>query len=384
MYGYLFFIGISLAVAWAVIIFITKYWIKIIGLKSSIDSQPIGIKPHKKTFKILTYNCFLQNFDKLSNFVSDDPDARLEEIINCVIGEYDIVCLQEMFAASSFRMCHLVQRARELGFKWCVVPKAPKLWSRKIVDSGLVILSKHPILEYDCVNFDHPGVFSDQFADKGFQYAKILLYGHTIHVINTHIQSDYEIHDKIAMPVKLLQYKQIKKYIELIQKDSICDIYLCGDLNCNSIFTYRFKPTQYESDLYRYLTLIYEILPEGDLLYDKTSSHDTLKQEYCQRPATTYSTYNLYGQEIDTIMRQDDDPYLLYNNYVCLPRSVDYIILIRNKRAAARFSKCTTCKTKNFEYSSNKKKHKIQYLSDHLGVYANMKFINSKQQKIIY
>ena len=83
-------------------------------------------------------------------------------------------------------------------------------------------------------------------------------------------------------------------------------------------------------------------------------------------------------------MRQDDDPYLLYNNYVCLPRSVDYIILIRNKRAAARFSKCTTCKTKNFEYSSNKKKHKIQYLSDHLGVYANMKFINSKQQKIIY
>ena len=384
MYEYLFFTGVSLAAMLAAGIFIMKYWIKLIGLKSVIDPYAESIKPHKNTkkntFKILTYNCFLQNLSKIFTCIgSNNINERLDEIIEHVIGDYDIVCLQEVFATSSLNVNYLIQRANELGFKWCVVPKSPDFWSRKIMDSGLVILSKHPILDYECVSFTHKGVFSDQFADKGFQYAKINIYGNIVHVINTHVQSDYEIHDKIACLVKLLQYKQIKKYIDKLQKEDNNDIYLCGDLNCNANYTRNFKIYNSTSYIYMHLTDIYDIrhgnilTKNSDLLFDKTYPDRKYKYFGEPRPATTYSTYNKHGNEIDTIWRSPDDPYLLRNNYVCLPRSVDYIILIRNSKNNYLLSNCKKCKVKNFEYEGTKS------LSDHLDVYAKMKFINSKR-----
>ena len=359
------------------ILFFMKVWIKLIGLKS-VTATPLIIVENKNTFKILTYNCYLRSCAVVSSCIFDYKNERLDEIIDCVLPNYDIVCLQEVFASMSFRTSRLVNRARELGFKYCVVPKAPAFFSRKLIDSGLVILSKHPILEYHCISFEHPGVFSDQLADKGFQYAKINVYGRIIHVINTHIQSDYEIHDKIAYDVKLRQLKQIKRFTDN-NRDN--DIYLCGDLNCNSIHIHKFKPTTSESELYTDMTWMFSLRSNGsDLLYDTV--HPTTMEKYGyhigQRPATSYSTYDVRGKEIDTVYREKDDPYLIQNQYVCLPRSVDYIILLHNLRQTNPV-RCIKCKTKNFEIS-NKKNSK--YLSDHSAVYAKMKFIDAPNNYI--
>ncbi len=120
----------------------------------------------------------------------------------------------------------------------------------------------------------------------------------------------------------------------------------------------------------------------SDLLYDQTYPDEKNIYWRGMRPATTYSTYDMKGREIDTVLRDNDDPYLTTNKYVCLPRSVDYIILIRNKNANISYVKCLKCKTKNFEsYHTNAKNNRIKFLSDHLAVYATMKFINPSNYK---
>ena len=194
--------------------------------------------------------------------------------------------------------------------------------------------------------------------------------------------------------MKLLQYKQIKRYIDVLQKEDNNDIYLCGDLNCNANHIRDFEICYVISEIYMHLTDIYDIrhgnIPTKniDLLFDKTYPDRKYKYFGEPRPATTYSTYNKHGKEIDTVWCSPDDPYLLRNNYVCLPRSVDYIILIRNPRNKYPLVKCIKCKTRNFEYKNFKykrsnKKREIKFLSDHLGVYAKMKFINTKQNNIL-
>jgi endonuclease/exonuclease/phosphatase family metal-dependent hydrolase len=360
-----------------------KNWIRITGIKSATCAS-INNTAYKKTFKILTYNCYLRSCGVVSSCLFDYKNERLDEIIENVLPDYDIICLQEVFASLSFRMNHLIDRPRELGFKYYVVPTAPAFLSRKLIDSGLVILSKHPILEYQCISFNHPGIFSDQLADKGFQYAKILVHGRIIHVINTHVQSDYEIYDDLSHGVKIKQLEQIKNFTDKIHEKSLYDIYLCGDLNCNSIHIYKFKPTILESKLYTDMKWLFTLhhntdnKGNSDLLFDKTHPKDKYGHHPGQRPATSYSTYNLQGMEIDTINRTQDYVYLASNGYVCLPRSVDYIILLRNNQQTKQNVKCIKCKTKNFEsINVNKKNRRIKYLSDHLAVYAKMKFINN-------
>ena len=378
-------IGVKLCM---VFILFMKRWIKTTNLRSVKYNEnindAIGDKSvHNFKFKILTYNCYLRSCGVISSCIFDYKNERLDEIIN-VIGEYDIVCLQEVFASLSFRTEHLINAAREFGFDYCVVPEQFELYSRKLIDSGLVILSKYPILDYKCISFEHGGVYSDQLADKGFQHAKILINGRIIHVINTHVQSDYAIYDNLASNVKIAQYKQIHNYIELVQTDNIDDVYLCGDLNCNAIYINEYlRPTGWISRLYDHLIYLFDLrYNNSDLLYDRTYLDEKNIYWRGMRPATTYSTYDMKGREIDTVLRDNDDPYLTTNKYVCLPRSVDYIILIRNKNANISYVKCLKCKTKNFEsHHTNAKNNRIKFLSDHSAVYATMKFINPSNYK---
>ena len=92
MCEYLFFTGVSLISLLVVKIVIMKCWINLIGLKSVMDPYTRGINPggktrektektEKKTFKILTYNCFLQQFGKIINCTgSNDVGERINEI----------------------------------------------------------------------------------------------------------------------------------------------------------------------------------------------------------------------------------------------------------------------------------------------------------------
>jgi endonuclease/exonuclease/phosphatase family metal-dependent hydrolase len=80
-----------------------------------------------------------------------------------------------------------------------------------LVNSGLVILSKYPILEYEFVPFVNYNMKTlDCLSEKGFLSAVIDMDGKKMNIINTHLQScDYERYD----PHAFMQFQEILDYV---------------------------------------------------------------------------------------------------------------------------------------------------------------------------
>ena len=76
---------------------------------------------------------------------SDHKKSRLPKIINSV-KKYDIVCFQEAFDNFTHRKQDLIKLAYKNGFKYLARSKSPKFNSPYLVDSGLLIISKYPIV----------------------------------------------------------------------------------------------------------------------------------------------------------------------------------------------------------------------------------------------
>ena len=124
--------------------------------------------------KVLSYNVFLRPSGIMSNFSlnGDYKKDRLNTIAN-IITNYDIVLLQEIFdfnllSTKKDKIINLVENA---GLKYNAYSKNV---SFKPVDSGLLILSKFPIIEIDSVIYDSCFCI-DMLSAKGILYAKVLL-----------------------------------------------------------------------------------------------------------------------------------------------------------------------------------------------------------------
>jgi endonuclease/exonuclease/phosphatase family metal-dependent hydrolase len=98
----------------------------------------------KKEIKIITYNIFMRPYLIKTND-SDYKDKRLP-LIAKYISSYDIVCLQEVFDNFTHRKHELLIWAKKLGFNYFAHLPNPDFTSDFIVDGGLLILSKFPIL----------------------------------------------------------------------------------------------------------------------------------------------------------------------------------------------------------------------------------------------
>ncbi len=97
-------------------------------------------------------------------------------------------------------------------------------------DSGLIILSKYPIIESSAMTYSSSSG-SDRLANKGVVYARIQVSsseGDYLHVFNTHIQAhDYS-------ETRLAQISELMDFIsEIIKsdKDHIRPILIVGDFN---------------------------------------------------------------------------------------------------------------------------------------------------------
>lgn len=95
-----------------------------------------------------------------------------------------------------------------------------------VMNSGLVILSKFPILKGEFVEYKHYNGFTfDALSEKGFLSVLIDIHGKKTRIINTHLQScDFERYDVQA----LLQLDELFDYM-----DTIYDPYyiIGGDFN---------------------------------------------------------------------------------------------------------------------------------------------------------
>ena len=97
-------------------------------------------------------------------------------------------------------------------------------------DSGLIILSKYPIIESSAMTYSSSSG-SDRLANKGVVYARIQVSsseGDYLHVFNTHIQAHDYSETRLAQISELMDF--ISKIIKS-DKDHIRPILIVGDFN---------------------------------------------------------------------------------------------------------------------------------------------------------
>lgn len=143
-------------------------------------------------------------------------------------NEYDILVFTEVFYAKAQN--EVLQSLQDM-YPYHV--NSPRRFYKPI-SGGLLILSRFPILQH-FYSFYEQSKASDQFASKGFLYAKIQLSTtggggrlDVVHLVATHIQA-WEEH----MVVRMAQLNQLKKWIKRqkffqIGKDQVL---VLGDFN---------------------------------------------------------------------------------------------------------------------------------------------------------
>lgn len=356
-----------------IFVLITKFWIKISGLNNSIlqNYQLNDIIEYQSTIqnnkkiKFMSFNFYLRCFIACDDYINKDCKyERFNQFIDNYLDEYNIICFQEVYGTLSLYCNKLLKRAKQKGFHWYVVPESPKLNEFKFMDSGLLTISKYPIVYTNTVPFND-GVYIDMFAEKSFQYCIIDTFNKNInkrylHVINTHLQSEYKIKDETSMNVKFKQLKQIKDFIDfynLIKETLI----ICGDFNINCFYlndTYKNEEKMYSKEYYKLLSML-------NLSINNDCFHNI---DYNRKP-TLYSTYDKKtGKEIDT--RHKPEYYHECNkNYVNHPRCVDYIFFI------SPLQNCLKLYNSKIEELSCKTSDKnLQQCSDHYALTAEFSF----------
>lgn len=197
------------------------------------------LKRENFEIKILTYNIFLRALVK--NNESDWKEERLEDFCS-IIHDYDIVCLQEMFGTFNNRKQTLIRAATMAGFFFFIDSSSPDFLSKYMVDGGLLILSRFPIVSH-CYSQFRYGVVADSLAEKGILYAKISIKNTYLHVFTTHLQASYndsgERNYLISFKTRMDQIKQVNYIMTNIlikeYNKSQDKVLLVGDFNVDAL-----------------------------------------------------------------------------------------------------------------------------------------------------
>ena len=99
-----------------------------------------------------------------------------------------------MFPHFNNRRNELIKFAQRCYFKYASVPPSPgffKMFAGSLINSGLLTLSKYPIVVTEFVEYKAKAGI-DSLATKGVLYSKIKMPNHHhVHVFNTHLQATY-------------------------------------------------------------------------------------------------------------------------------------------------------------------------------------------------
>jgi endonuclease/exonuclease/phosphatase family metal-dependent hydrolase len=117
--------------------------------------------------KLLTYNIFQRPYLVKSN--SDDYKQERLPLMIEQFKHYDIVCLQEAFDLFTHRQYELLERAQKAGFTYFQKSTNADLFGKLLVDGGIVILSKYPIVDFKYQEFTNMAK-ADGITTKGILY----------------------------------------------------------------------------------------------------------------------------------------------------------------------------------------------------------------------
>jgi endonuclease/exonuclease/phosphatase family metal-dependent hydrolase len=259
------------------------------------------------------------------------------------IRDYDVVCLNEAFQFGSHIVDTFVNKSEDFGFRYVVSGATVPLLSRKVLDSGVLILSKYPILVTDAVVFED-GCSYDSFAAKGAVYAQIGVgRDRRIHIFASHLQASYRVVTEVDFGVRKSQSRDVKALVAkwAAQSRPGDPIILLGDMNIDSI-----------GEQEEYTQLMQTLaLPGYDLI-------DTLKSK--GHPVTLAASEEGQSEPIERFLTLKED--------WGYQQSIDYIFLYEpvNAPVFARYE----AETRKFAVSGRV----YQQLSDHIGVECFVEF----------
>jgi endonuclease/exonuclease/phosphatase family metal-dependent hydrolase len=171
---------------------------------------------------------------------SDYKDSRLSVFMNDYLQNYDLITLQELFSLGSGRTSTLIKEGKKQGFAYNVTLRGS--WRKlKPIDSGLIILSRFPIIERDAMIFSR-GTDIDGWANKGALSALIdvpINDEKTEHlkmlIITTHLQAEYDVKNPLYLEIQIEQLRELRKFVDKKHKQfPNAPIVLCGDFNINA------------------------------------------------------------------------------------------------------------------------------------------------------
>ena len=174
--------------------------------------------------RLLTYNIFIRP-PGINTNGDDFKYERLRDIIDKVIPEYDIVCLQELFDAFSDRKERFLDCVYQQGFHYSYsidrnllsLPFFP-------IDGGITIISRYPITRASCVYYNR-GKHADALSQKGAIYCQIKINANLLDLYNTHLQSINKY-----QPIRRHQLNTFREFFCQTHHLSIPAV-VCGDFN---------------------------------------------------------------------------------------------------------------------------------------------------------
>lgn len=136
----------------------------------------------------------------------------------------------------NYRRAKLIQAAFDKGYRYNTHNPDPAILSGYVVDGGLLIISRFPIVTSQFYEFKVAAVMSDCMALKGALYARIQIQNEFVNLITTHTQASYfdsSLH--LFCESYLCRYQQLvelKDFVHSLHPEGLCII--LGDLNQNA------------------------------------------------------------------------------------------------------------------------------------------------------
>ena len=143
-----------------------------------------------------------------------------------ILNEYDIVILNESFLYRDYLLKNVVHKYKYTD---------PRTWY-KIFNSGVVILSKIPITNFNYIHY-RKGATWDWFVSKGLVGVSFQYNGTIFNLHGTHLQAG---NSNSAHNARYSQICDIIDYInnKYTKKE---EVIICGDFNCGPVFDPEYK-----------------------------------------------------------------------------------------------------------------------------------------------
>jgi len=339
---------------------------------------------------LLTFNMFVRP-PFINNNGDDYKDERMREFLK-EMHKYDVICMQEMFSCYSKRQAFLISEARKAGFLFSATSPKLSRFSPYIIDGGLVILSKFPIVSAEFFTYS-PGLGVDYYVQKGVLYAKIKIGKAVLHLFDSHTQANYA--DKLNCFLK--KAEQLREFERFIHSTLIKHSYregdlviLVGDLNVDALSTLHLDSEE--------LALAPEL--QGLSLLDKAGTFSEYDALVCclsnnQKEGIEDLLYRDHGNKHPVTFGDcyyDENKNLISLETVltgksgqCTNQSLDYIFKYTPKTLSRYYdnmkglSESATSKLSVVEGSSTVEKFLVEgypfkQLSDHYGVKVSLQY----------